>query len=116
MRLEYYLILIVAAMALIFWRVVRRMRGKMEELDRARERILQEETRVFDFLHGLGEALSAETGAEDLHRLIVDGAMRIVDAHGGALYLPQLKGDGLRRGYGTGQDSVIFDVPEEAAK
>jgi sigma-B regulation protein RsbU (phosphoserine phosphatase) len=116
MRPEYYLIFIVAAMALVFWRIVQRMRRKMEELDQARARILQEETRVFDFLHGLGEALSAETRADDLHRLIVDGAMRIAEAHGGALYLPQLKGEGLRRSYGTAQDSVIFDVPEEATK
>src|SRR3954465_8547189 len=116
MRPEYYLILVVAAMALVFWRIVRRMRLKMEALDRAREHILQEETRVFDFLHGLGEALSAENRAEELHRLIVDGAPRIVDAHGGAFCLPQLKGDGLRRSYGTAQDSAIFDVPEEAAR
>ncbi len=116
MRAEYYLILVVAAMALVCWRIVRRMREKMQALDRAREQIQEEETRVFDFLHGLGEAFSADHSAEDLHRLIVDGAMRIVDGHGGALYLPQLKGDGLRRSYGTVQDSVIFEVPEEAAK
>ena len=115
MRPEYYFILIALLLALIFWRSVRRMQGKMAEMAQERERIQQEEARVFAFLHGLGEALSADTRAEDLHRLIVDGALRIVDGHGGALYSPQLKGDGLRRSFGTAEDSVIFDVPAESA-
>src|SRR5437763_1441460 len=114
MRPEFYLIPLVALLALVCGRSLRRMRKKMAAMEEARDRIQQEETRVFAFLHGLGEALSAETRAEDLHRLIVDGALRIVDGHGGALYSPQLKGDGLRRSFGTPQDSVIFDVPPEA--
>ena len=116
MRLEHYLLLGGAVMALIFWRAMARMRAKMAVMERAREQIQQEETRVFDFLHGLGEALSAEMREEDLHRLIVEGAMRIVDAQGGALYLPHAKGDGMRRSFGTETGSVIFEVPGEAAK
>jgi len=38
------------------------------------------------FLHGLGEAF-ANDPAGDLHRLIVEGATRILDARGGALYM-----------------------------
>ncbi len=57
-------------------------------LRQQREAMKVEETRVFDFLHGLGSAFSgANIRASDLHRLIVEGAARILDAHGGALYL-----------------------------
>ena len=59
----------------------------MEVLRKARERIEQEETRVFDFLHGLGAAFSSETRPDDLHRLIVEGARRILESDGGALYI-----------------------------
>lgn len=46
-----------------------------------------EEERVFDFLHGLGEAFGSSSGRRDLHRLIVESASRILEACGGALYL-----------------------------
>ncbi len=56
-------------------------------LERSKEEIQVEETLVFDFLHGLGEAFTETIRPNDLHRLIVEGATRILDAHGGALYL-----------------------------
>src|SRR5437867_149765 len=56
-------------------------------LERSKEEIQVEETLVFDFLHGLGEAFRETIRPNDLHRLIVEGATRILDAHGGALYL-----------------------------
>jgi len=115
MWLEIFLTLLVAAMAAAFTVIYRKMRRKIASVDRAREKIQQEEIRVFDFLHGLGEALSAEMRAEDLHRLIVEGAMRIVDGQGGAIYLPHGQGEGLRRAFGTAEHSVIFEVPDSAA-
>src|SRR5258707_15680353 len=72
----------------VFLYVYRRQREMIEALRRAREKIQLEETRVFDFLHGLGAALTAVSKPTDLHVLIVEGALRILDAHGGALYLP----------------------------
>lgn len=60
---------------------------KIAEVERQRAELEIEETRVFDFLHGLGEAFSEGVRAADLHRLIVEGAVRILEAHGGALYL-----------------------------
>jgi len=51
------------------------------------EDVRVEEDRVFDFLHGLGEAFTGEIRSDHLHRLIVEGAMRVIEAHGGALYL-----------------------------
>lgn len=116
MWLETFLALLIVSMGVAFIAMYRRMGRKIEVVDRAREQIQQEEIRVFDFLHGLGEALSAEMRAEDLHRLIVEGAMRIVDGHGGAIYLPHGQGEGLRRAFGTPEGSVVFDLPPDAAK
>ena len=61
---------------------------RITELERQRAEIQVEEDRVFDFIHGLGEAFSEGVRAAELHRLIVESAVRILDAHGGALYLP----------------------------
>src|ERR1700694_1978905 len=62
-------------------------RNRIRQLERSKEEIQVEETLVFDFLHGLGEAFRETIRPADLHRLIVEGATRILDAHGGALYM-----------------------------
>ncbi|MDQ6655612.1 MAG: SpoIIE family protein phosphatase [Verrucomicrobiota bacterium] len=66
-----------------WWRQQQRIRS----LEQSNEEIQVEETLVFDFLHGLGAAFTETIRAADLHRLIVEGAARILDAHGGALYM-----------------------------
>lgn len=60
---------------------------RISELERQRAELQVEEDRVFDFLHGLGEAFSEGVRSSELHRLIVESATRILDAHGGVLYL-----------------------------
>src|SRR4029077_4190274 len=60
---------------------------RISELERRRADLQVEEDRVFDFLHGLGEAFSEGVSSGELHRLIVESAIRILNAHGGALYL-----------------------------
>jgi phosphoserine phosphatase RsbU/P len=60
---------------------------RISELERQRADLQVEEDRVFDFLHGLGEAFSEGVSSTELHRLIVESAVRILNAHGGALYL-----------------------------
>lgn len=60
---------------------------RISELERQRAEIEVEEDRVFDFLHGLGEAFSEGVRSSELHRLIVESAVRILESHGGALYL-----------------------------
>nr|MDQ3315504.1 hypothetical protein [Verrucomicrobiota bacterium] len=47
---------------------------RIRQLERSKEEIQVEETLVFDFLHGLGEAFTETIRAADLHRLIVEGA------------------------------------------
>ncbi|GAB4166921.1 MAG: hypothetical protein Fur0032_04580 [Terrimicrobiaceae bacterium] len=62
---------------------------RLGEIERQRAELQAEEDRVFDFLHGLGEAFSEGVRSSDLHRLIVESAARILEAHGGALYLAE---------------------------
>ena len=78
------LLILVAAAFIVVYRGQRRL---ISLLRREREEIEAEEHRVFDFLHGMGEAFSEDLRSMDLHRLIVEGAAKILDAHGGALYL-----------------------------
>src|SRR6516162_437831 len=84
---SFFLIGLLAAAIIIFIGVIHRQRRLIEELRQSREDLQIEENRVFDFLHGLGEAFSDDLRPSELHRLIVEGATRILDAHGGALYL-----------------------------
>src|SRR5207253_3064064 len=72
-----------------------RQRRKVHALERSKEEIQVEEMLVFDFLHGLGEAFRETIKPHDLHRLIVEGATRILDANGGALYLTDRSGNKL---------------------
>ena len=87
------------AFAILGWAFTAfRQTRKVHALERSKEEIQVEETLVFDFLHGLGEAFRETIRPHDLHRLIVEGATRILDAHGGALYLADRSGDKARAG------------------
>src|SRR5688572_27810226 len=100
----------------LYLRNTRKMREQIVSLEKARDRIETEERLVFDFLHTIGEALSADMRAEDLNRVLVEGSIKITEATGGAVYLGQLKGDGVRRGYGTPEATVVFPLSKETEK
>ncbi|HEY0793864.1 MAG TPA: GAF domain-containing SpoIIE family protein phosphatase [Chthoniobacterales bacterium] len=99
------------AAATAFSLILRRQRRTIEDLKRAREELQVEEIRVFDFLHGLGEAFSDNLRPSDLHRLIVEGAMRILDAHGGALYLADRSGRVLLPTHLSRECPPLVEVP-----
>ena len=90
-----------------------RQRRTIRELHRSREKIQLEETRVFDFLHGLGEALSETSKPNELHNLIVEGALRILGAQGGALYLSDRLTGMLRLSFATRNCPPFFEVSAE---
>jgi len=80
-------------------------------LERSKEEIQVEETLVFDFLHGLGEAFRETIRPNDLHRLIVEGATRILDAHGGVLYLSDRTGTKLVPTFISKGCPPLIDIP-----
>src|SRR4029077_6248526 len=88
-----------------------RQRRKVHALERSKEEIQVEETLVFDFLHGLGEAFRETIRPHDLHRLIVEGATRILDAHGGALYLADRTGSKVSPAFISKGCPPLVDVP-----
>jgi phosphoserine phosphatase RsbU/P len=88
-----------------------RQARRIRILERSKEEIQVEETLVFDFLHGLGEAFSETIRPHDLHRLIVEGATRILDAHGGALYMADRTGTKLTPAFISKGCPPLVDVP-----
>jgi sigma-B regulation protein RsbU (phosphoserine phosphatase) len=86
---------------------------RIRALERSHEEIQVEETLVFDFLHGLGEAFSDTIRPNELHRLIVEGATRILDAHGGALYVTDRTGGKLTPAFISNGCPPLVDVPPE---
>src|SRR5437762_6568331 len=84
---------------------------KIRRIERSHEEIQVEETLVFDFLHGLGEAFRETIRPGELHRLIVEGATRILDAHGGALYVTDRTGAKLTPAFISRGCPPLVDVP-----
>jgi len=85
---------------------------RIRRLERSHEEIQVEETLVFDFLHGLGEAFRETIRPQELHRLIVEGATRILDAHGGALYVSDRTGGKLTPAFISKGCPPLIDVPQ----
>jgi sigma-B regulation protein RsbU (phosphoserine phosphatase) len=106
----FFIGLLTGTVLILAW-VVRRQRRTIDELRRAREELQVEENRVFDFLHGLGEAFSEDLSPSGLHRLIVEGATRILDAHGGALYLADRSGRMLVPSFISKSCPPLVEVP-----
>ncbi len=84
---------------------------KIRDIERRRVEIEVEEDRVFDFLHGLGEAFSEGVRSSELHRLLVESAIRILDAQGGALYLADKKEGSLVPAFITKGCPPLVEVP-----
>ncbi|MGI8819846.1 MAG: PP2C family protein-serine/threonine phosphatase [Chthoniobacterales bacterium] len=87
------------------------LQRRIRNLERSNEEIQVEETLVFDFLHGLGAAFTETIRAADLHRLIVEGAARILDAHGGALYVVERGGMKLTPAFISKGSPPFVEVP-----
>jgi sigma-B regulation protein RsbU (phosphoserine phosphatase) len=83
--------LVVVSLIVFFW-LLSRLRNRIADLEKNLKDIKIEEGRVFDFLHGLGEAFTSDIRPEEFHRLIVASVVKILDAHGGALYLMDRQG------------------------
>jgi sigma-B regulation protein RsbU (phosphoserine phosphatase) len=101
------LIASLAGWAFTWWQ----QRIRIRQLERSKEEIQIEETLVFDFLHGLGEAFTETIRAADLHRLIVEGAARVLDAQGGALYMMERAGGKLAPAFISKGCPPFIDVP-----
>jgi sigma-B regulation protein RsbU (phosphoserine phosphatase) len=84
---QYVLLALAVLMAASFFWAFQHQRGIVRQTQSRLDELKTEESRVFEFLHGLGSAFSDALRPAELHRMIVVGASRILDANGGALYL-----------------------------
>jgi len=103
--------LLVVSWVCFFW-LHGRQKKQIEKLGGELLDLKTEEARVFDFLHGLGEAFSSDIQTEELHRLIVESVIRILDAHGGALYLVDRQGAYLIARFISEGCPPVIEVPE----
>jgi len=104
------LILLLLCCAGFFFRD-RSLRRSLLETQRAREKAELEQAAVFDFLHSLGAAFSTDVRSDDLHRLIVESAVRILNAHGGALFTANRGGLGLSARFISRGCPSLIEVP-----
>src|SRR5712664_2077117 len=104
--------LLIACLAGWIYTLVRQRRS-IRRLERSQEEIQVEETLVFDFLHGLGEAFRETIRPQELHRLIVEGATRILDAQGGALYVSDRTGEKLTPAFISKGCPPLVEIPQE---
>jgi sigma-B regulation protein RsbU (phosphoserine phosphatase) len=109
------IILSTALGATAAWAVLaaRMHRRQVSELVRAKVKVQVEERRVFDFLHGIGEALKDDSHVGDLDGLIVEGALRILEADGGALYLMNKNGTALHPSYVSKGAPPFVELPRQ---
>jgi sigma-B regulation protein RsbU (phosphoserine phosphatase) len=89
----------------------RALRGRVAQALRAKEKVELEESRLFEFLHSLGEAFSTDLRPDDLHRLVVESAIRILNAHGGSLYTVNRDGLGLGARFISRGCPPLIEVP-----
>lgn len=93
--------------------VIAWQRIRIVALQKAQEKVVTEEARVFDFLHGLGEALSGTARPSDLHTLIVKGLLRILRSQSGAIYLANDSGTELQPAYVARGCPALMDLVHE---
>jgi sigma-B regulation protein RsbU (phosphoserine phosphatase) len=110
MRFLFFGLLVASLVGWLF--TYQRQRWRIRALERSNEEIQVEESLVFDFLHGLGEAFRDVIRPHDLHRLIVESSVRILDAHGGALYMVDRTGTKLVPAFISKGCPPLVEVPD----
>lgn len=81
------LVLLMTAGLLMLGKIARHQKLALVALRAEEEAIVAEERRMFHYLHDLGEAIWRDDQQASMYRLIVEGAVRVTQSTGGALYL-----------------------------
>ncbi len=108
---------VIAFTSLAVWSiwVFRRQQRIIREVQRQKVRIQTEERRLFEFLHSIGAALKEDSKPGDLHGSIVEGALGILEAQGGALYLANKDGTTLHPVYVSRNCVPFVELPPSAS-
>ena len=81
------IVLLMTAGLVMLAKIARRQKHALVALRAEEEAIVAEERRMFHYLHDLGEAIWRDDQQASMYRLIVEGAVRVTQSTGGALYL-----------------------------
>jgi sigma-B regulation protein RsbU (phosphoserine phosphatase) len=102
------------AAAVLAYLLRRRGMRKIRGLEQEKEELLTEESRMFSFLHEIGDNLAYDRGLRRLHEDIVNGVARVVGADSTALYIidPRTGTDLVPAALTKGCPAVI-ELPEK---
>ena len=100
------------AAAALAYLLRRRGMKKIRGLEQEKEELLTEESRMFSFLHELGQNLAYDRGLRRLHEDIVEGVARVVGADSTALYLLDRTGTALVPAALTKNCPALIELPE----
>ncbi len=81
------IVLLMTAGLVMLAKIARQQKRALVALRAEEEAIVAEERRMFHYLHDLGEAIWRDDQQASMYRLIVEGAVRVTQSTGGALYL-----------------------------
>jgi len=114
----FLIVLLAMSLLAVILLLLRANRVKNEAIIHLREEeqaIIEEERRMFSFLHDLGEAIAREDSHMSMYRLIVEGAMKVMESTGGVLYLIDSDERALVPRYHSDHCIPLIDVPERIA-
>lgn len=110
--IPYLLVGLIFLLSAAFFLLFRRQQAAITDLRDSRDAIEGEEHRLFDFLHGLGEALQTDFTPLNMHRYVVDGIIQVLEANGAALYLLDESGERLVPKYLSGGCPPLIALPD----
>jgi sigma-B regulation protein RsbU (phosphoserine phosphatase) len=114
MNFVYWFIAGFVAAAAVAWLFRRHGMKLIRGLEQEKQELLTEESRMFSFLHEIGETLAHDRGLRRLHEEIVQGVARVVGADSTALYLLDVRtGTALVPAALTKDCPALIELPEK---
>src|SRR5262245_36892183 len=113
--MDYFYLFIAGFFTATFvaWFFRRHGMKQIRGLEKEKEELLTEESRMFSFLHEIGENLAHDRGLRRLHEDIVQGVARVVGADSTALYLLDVRsGTSLVPAALTKDCPALIELPE----
>lgn len=110
--IPYLLIALLFLLSAGFFFFLRQQNKTIAQLQKDRDAIEGEEHRLFDFLHGLGNALQTDYSENNMHRYVVEGIIRVLEGNGAALYMLNESGEKLVPKFISGGCPPLIALPD----
>lgn len=106
-------VVLILGLGSFFLHLYLRLRQALAAVSTERDAIEIEEKRMFQFLHGLGEALQEDNSPPNMHRYVVKGVVKVVGAEAGILYLLDNERDLLAPVFMTEEPAAVIPIPDD---